>query len=189
MAISDHFRGKALNAIDKKGRVSVPSDFRGVIQTRHRRVIAQDGFDPAEGDEGRHASAGKVVIVTRDRKRPCLIAFENQFVREYADKLSLRHAALAGQEREDAIQRDMEMLGSTFDLAWDVNGRIVLGARLCQRIGVDPAADNGRDNLVFFHGVGETFEIWNADRFIAEVEGRNPDLADDVRDMVEDRAK
>ncbi len=190
MAISDLFRGRALNAIDKKGRVSVPSDFRATIQTRHRRVIKQDEFDPAEGDaDARHAAAGKVVIVARDRQRPCLIAFENQFTREYAAKIERRHEDLRGEERDAAIQRDMKMLGSTFDLAWDVNGRIVLSARLCERIGVNPNAENGRDNLVFFHGVGETFEIWNPETFAAAMEGDDPDLAEDVRDMIADKAK
>lgn len=179
-----------MNAIDKKGRVSVPSDFRATIQTRHRRVINQDSFDPAEGDaETRHAAAGKVVIVTRDKQRPCLIAFENQFTREYAAKVERRHADLRGEERDAAIQRDMDMLGNTFDLAWDVNGRIVLSNRLCQRIGVDPNAENGRDNLVLFRGVGETFEIWNPETFAASVEAADPDLADDVRDMIADKAK
>lgn len=171
--------------------MSVPSDFRATIQTRHRRVVAEDGFDPAEGDgDTRHANAGKVVIVRRDKQRPCLVAFENQYTREFSAKIERRYADLRGEDRDLAIEREMKMLGSTFDLAWDVNGRIVLSTRLCERIRVDPNAEGEGGNLVFFYGVGETFEIWHAGTFAdaAEADG-DEDLAEDVRDMIADKLR
>ncbi len=190
MAISDLFRGRALNAIDKKGRVSVPSDFRALIQTRHRRVIAEDGFEPAAGDaETRHANAGKVVIVVRDRDRPCLSAFENQYVRELSKRVEVRHEDLRGLEREQAVKKDLAMLGRADDLSWDVNGRIVLSPRLCEKIGIDPNAEDAKGNLVLFFAMGETFEIWNPLTFIAAMAEEDPDSADDVRDMLADRLK
>ena len=180
-----------MNAIDKKGRVSVPSDFRATILTRHRRTIAQDnGFDPAAGDaETRHANAGKVVSIVRDSGRPCLSAFENQYVREYRDIVERRHEELKGLDREKAIKKDLGMLGRVDDFAWDVNGRIVLSARLCEKIGVDPQAEDGKGNLVLFFAMGETFEIWHPEAFIAAMADEDPDAAEDVRDMLADRLK
>jgi MraZ protein len=190
LAISDLFRGRALNAIDKKGRVSVPSDFRATIQTRHRRIISEDGFDPAEGDaDTRHANAGKVVIVTRDRDRPCLSAFEGQYLREFGQRVAERHQDLRGVDREKAIKKDLMALGRADDLSWDVNGRIVLSPRFCEKIGVDPLAEDGKGNLVLFFAMGETFEIWNPQTFIAAMADEDPDSADDVREMLADRLK
>lgn len=189
MAVSDFFRGKALNGIDKKGRVSVPSDFRATIQTRHRRAIVEDGFDPAAEDATKAlANAGRVVIVRKDPARPCLIAFETSFSRVEHANIIARHADQPAAEREAAIARDMRVFGKTEDLAWDVNGRIVLGPRLCAKIGIDPETDNGVDNKVCFYGLGPTFEIWHPERLAEalEADGEEDD-AEDIRALIEEK--
>lgn len=189
MAVSDFFRGNALNGIDRKGRVSVPADFRATIQTRHRRAIHEDGFDPAADDATKAlANAGRVVIVRRDAKRPCLIAYETSYARLLHANIVARHADKQGEEREAAIQRDLRIFGRSEDLGWDVNGRIMLSDRLCAHVGIDPEAGNGVDDKVCFFGVGETFEIWNAAKLAAWLDEDGDSFgAEDIRALIAEK--
>ena len=132
--------------------------------------------------------AGRVVIVRRDAKRPCLIAYETSYARLLHANIVARHADKTGEEREAAIQRDLRIFGRSEDLGWDVNGRIMLSDRLCGHIGVDPDAANDIDNKVCFFGVGETFEIWHAGKLAAWLEeDGDPFGAEDIRALIEEK--
>ena len=179
MAISELFRGRALNAVDAKGRVSLPADFRGVIQSRYRRSVHESGYDPAAGGADEKSRAGKAVSLVKDPERPCLVGYDEVFATDYLAKIKERHADKAGVERERAIRRDQGYFGTSEDVAWDVNGRIVLSPRLRARVGID--------GLVYFFARGETFELWNPATFYAAHKDDEPDSAEECRLDCEER--
>lgn len=188
MAVLDLFGGKALNPVDKKGRVSVPAGFRATIGNRHKRAIHEEGYDPAAGIDGdekaRHADAGRVVTIVKDPTRPCLEAYEPVYARRHLrEKIEARHAEKPAAEREQAIKMDSAIYGAADPYALDVNGRIMLPPRVCNKIGIDPQSDKPADTLALFYAFGDTFEIWSPYKFIEAY----PELAEGVRDLLEDR--
>jgi len=179
VAISDQFRGKALNAVDAKGRVSVPADYRGAIQMRHRRLILQDGFDPYADEPDERRRTGKIVILVKDPVQPCLMAFDNAYSRAYRDTIDSRHADKTGVEREAAVRKDLTFFGSSEDMPWDVNGRIVLPPRIRAKAGIS--------DFVYFFGLSDTFGLWNPATFVEVHKEEFPDLADECREFCEEK--
>jgi MraZ protein len=179
LAVHDQFRGKALNAVDAKGRVSVPADYRGAIQTRHRRLVMQDGFDPNADDADERRRTGKVVILIKDPTQPCLMAFDNAYARDYRRIIDERHADKAGLSREAAIRKDLTFFGSAEDMPWDVNGRIVLPPRIRAKAGIT--------DFVYFFGLSDTFGLWNPATFVECHQEEFPDLADECREFCEEK--
>jgi MraZ protein len=179
VAISDQFRGKALNAVDAKGRVSVPADYRGAIQMRHRRLILQDGFDPYADEPDERRRTGKIVILVKDPVQPCLMAFDNAYSRAHRDLIDSRHADKTGVEREAAVRKDLTFFGSSEDMPWDVNGRIVLPPRIRAKAGIT--------DFVYFFGMSDTFGLWNPATFVAVHQEEFPDLADECREFCDEK--
>ena len=179
MAISDLFRGRALNAVDAKGRVSIPAEFRAAIQNRYRRNVAAGGIDPASVDVEGKARAGKVVALVRDPEQPCFIGYDDAYADQYRDEINLRHADKTGIERERAIRKDRGFFGSSEDMAWDVNGRIVMAQRMRAKVGIDA--------FVYFFARGETFELWDPATFYHAHKDEDPHAAEECRDLCEDR--
>ena len=173
MAISELFRGRALNAIDAKGRVSLPADYRATILSRYRRSVHESGYDPALSDPDERPRAGKSASLVKDPERPCLIGYDDVFASAYLARIGERHADKTGVERERAMLRDQGYFGASEELAWDVNGRIVLAPRMRQRAGID--------GHVYFFARGETFELWNPAAFYHAHKEDQPDLAEDCR--------
>jgi MraZ protein len=179
LAILDLFRGSALNAIDGKGRVSIPADFRAAIQSRYRRAVAREGFDPASVEVEGKSRAGKAVSLVKHPEQPCLIAYDDAYAAQYRDEIERRHADKTGVERERAVHRDQRFFGSSEELAWDVNGRVVMSPRLRKRAGID--------GVVYYFARGETFELWNPATFCEVHEAEDPDLADECRELCEEK--
>ncbi|MXQ06536.1 division/cell wall cluster transcriptional repressor MraZ [Alphaproteobacteria bacterium GH1-50] len=127
------FRGEGVQKVDAKGRVSIPAHFRRVLEAG----------DPS-WTEGK---APEFVIVYGDERRDFLECFTIDAANEV-------DAAIAALPRGSTKRRAMEKVfhGQSMPLTVDETGRIVLPAKLRQKIGIDGEA--------YFIAMGDTFQIW-----------------------------
>ena len=142
MEVDDFFQGSALNAVDAKGRLSVPAFVRSVIERR---------------------SDSRAIVVGAHEVAPCLTAYGRNYARNLWTDLERRR--LAEEERggtlDDHYARARRMFGMTEDVPYDTSGRIVLPPMMRRK---------GRiEELALFVGIGGVVEIWNPR--IALVEG------------------
>ena len=145
--ISDFFHGAFLNAVDAKGRVSLPATFRKTIDRRSRRSAL-----PGEDD--------KIILVGEHEKYPCLQAFDPTFSRKLFENLEKRANARDDVDPMEALDEVQDAFGVSSEVAYDAAGRMVLSPLLRFAAGID--------DLAFFVGNGETFQIWSPDRFREE---------------------
>ncbi|HEX6376470.1 MAG TPA: hypothetical protein VFZ91_12215 [Allosphingosinicella sp.] len=142
MEVDDFFQGSALNAVDAKGRLSVPAFVRSVIERR---------------------SDARAIVVGAHEISPCLTAYG----RNYAKNLwiDLERRRLAEEERggrlDEHYARARRTFGTAEDVTYDPSGRISLPTVLRRRGKIE--------DLALFVGVGGIVEIWNPR--IALVEG------------------
>ena len=134
MEIDDFFQGSALNAVDAKGRLSVPAFVRSVIERR---------------------SDARAIVVGAHEISPCLTAYGRNYARNLWTDLERRR--LAGEERggtlDEHYARARRMFGMTEDVPYDTSGRIVLPPMMRRKGGIE--------DFALFVGVGGTVEIWN----------------------------
>ena len=159
VALEHLFQGSALNAVDGKGRVSIPAFLRSVVERR--------------GD-------AKSIVLAKHEAFPCLSAYDPAYA-------ALKHSKLERLfEKEEANpdaaleyqQRNLMAFAATEEVPYDSSGRIVLPPMMRRK---GQIAD-----LALFLGVGETFQIWNPALLLAE--DRIPeDLKDVARDRLEER--
>lgn len=140
------FRGEGVQKVDAKGRVSIPAHYRRVLEAG----------DPT-WSEGK---APEFVIVYGDERRDFLECFTIDSANEVDEKI-------ARLPRGSAARRRLERLfnGQSLPATVDETGRIVLPAKLRQKIGIEGEA--------YFIAMGDTFQIWkpeNYDASFAEVE-------------------
>ncbi|MEM8979309.1 MAG: division/cell wall cluster transcriptional repressor MraZ [Pseudomonadota bacterium] len=148
------FRGDFHQKVDGKGRVSIPAQFRRVLE---------------EGDP--NWETGKLpefVLVYGDEKRAFLEGFTLKGIAR-VDRM------IAKMPRGSAKRRALSRLysGQSVTLTIDDTGRIVLPSKLRGKIGLDAEA--------YFIGNTDTFEIWSPSGFDAaegidgDEEGYDPD--------------
>ena len=139
--MSKRFRGESHHKVDTKGRVSIPALFRRVLEAGDPDWT--DGLNP------------QVVIVYGDERRNYLECFTAEAIEEV-------DAKIARLPRGSARRRGLQRLynGQSFPTTVDETGRLVLPAKLRQKIGLDAEA--------FFIGNGDTFEIWEPGAFDAQ---------------------
>ena len=141
MALEHLFQGSALNAVDAKGRVSVPAFLRQVIERRgDARIIVL-----AKHDSFKALSAYD----------PAYAALKHAKLERLAEKTETDPAA----ELEHA-RRTMMAFGATEEVPYDSSGRVLLPPMM--------RAKSGIAELALFIGVGETFQIWNPTLFLAD---------------------
>ncbi len=140
MADRSVFRGYALQAIDAKGRVALPSSMRLIVE--------------------RHAGE-RMLLLSNDSKRGCLRASDQGWSDRLYDRLS------KDAEREIAAGQDVdrEELGSQafgiFDeVPFDASGRFILPAFLRRK--------GKLSDLAFFWGAGDTIEVWDPATLLAD---------------------
>ena len=159
MALEHLFQGSALNAVDAKGRVSVPAFLRTVIERR--------------GDS-------RTIVLAKHSQFVCLDAYDPAYA-------ALKHAKLERlleKEETDAEaqliyqQRNLMAFAATEEVPYDSSGRIVLPPMMRRKGGI---AD-----LALFLGTGETFQIWNPTTFLADPNVPE-DLKDIARYRLEER--
>jgi MraZ protein len=159
VALEHLFQGSALNAVDAKGRVSIPAFLRGVIERR--------------GD-------ARTIVLAKHEAFPCLSAYDPAYA-------ALKHAKLERQFEKDELNPDAELayqartlmaFGATEEVPYDSSGRIVLPPMMRNKGGIA--------ELALFLGAGETFQIWNPQLLLAD--NRIPeDLKDIARFRLEER--
>lgn len=141
MALEHLFQGSALNAVDAKGRVSVPAFLRSVIERR--------------GD-------ARTIVLAKHDNFQALSAYDPAYA-------ALKHAKLERlaekQETDPAAdmeyaRRTMMAFGATEEVPYDSSGRIVLPTMMRSKSGIE--------DLALFIGVGETFQLWNPKTFLAD---------------------
>ena len=159
MALEHLFQGSALNAVDAKGRVSVPAFLRAVIEKR--------------GD-------ARTIVLAKHDSFPALSAYDPAFA-------AMRHAKLERLlEKEETSpdaeleyqRRNMMAFAATEETPYDSSGRIVLPPMMRRKGGIE--------DLALFLGTGETFQIWNPKLFLGDA--RIPeDMKDIARFRLEER--
>ena len=134
VALEHLFQGSALNAVDAKGRVSVPSFLRSVIERR--------------GDS-------RTIVLAKHDTFACLSAYDPAYA-------ALKHAKLERLlEKEETNpdaqleyqQRNLMAFAATEEVPYDPSGRIVLPPMMRRK--------GELMELALFLGTGETFQIWN----------------------------
>jgi MraZ protein len=159
VALEHLFQGSALNAVDTKGRVSIPSFLRSVVERR--------------GD-------ARTIVLAKHEAFACLSAYDPAYA-------ALKHSKLERllekeETNPDAAleyqQRNLMAFAATEEVPYDSSGRILFPPmmRLKGQIG----------DLALFLGAGETFQIWNPKLLLADK--RIPeDLKDIARFRLEER--
>ena len=159
MALEHLFQGSALNAVDAKGRVSIPAFLRSVIERR--------------GD-------AKTIVLAKHDAFPCLNAYDPAQAARMHEKLerlfekeeTSPEALIASQ------QRNLMAFAATEEVPYDSSGRILMPPmmRMKGKIG----------DLALFLGTGETFQIWNPELLLED--SRIPeDLKDIARFRLQER--
>lgn len=143
VAIDHSFAGHALNAVDAKGRVSVPAAFRATLFDRLRAndVLVED----RSGGTlliGPHPAGGK------------LVAYDQIGLTRLDDELRESVAELpAAKRREAFIAAQRAERGNLVSVPFDAAGRMVLPPVLRQIAGIAERA--------YFIGIGNFIEIWS----------------------------
>ena len=159
MALEHLFQGSALNAVDAKGRVSVPAFLRSVVERR--------------GD-------ARTIVLAKHDSFPALAAYDPAYA-------ALKHAKLERllekQETDPSAdiaheRRTMMAFGASEEVPYDSSGRILLPPMMRKKGGID--------DLALFVGVGETFQIWNPKLFLADPNVPE-DMKDIARFRLEER--
>ena len=159
LALEHLFQGSALNAVDAKGRVSVPAFLRAVIERR--------------GDS-------RTIVLAKHDQFDALSAYDPAYA-------ALRHAKLerllekeeTNPEAELEYQRrNLMAFAATEETPYDTSGRIVLPPMMRRKGQIG--------DLALFLGAGETFQIWNPKLFLDDA--RIPeDMKDIARFRLEER--
>ncbi|MCI2397983.1 division/cell wall cluster transcriptional repressor MraZ [Aliiroseovarius subalbicans] len=132
------FRGESHHKVDTKGRVSIPALFR--------RVLEAGDPDWTEG------LTPNLVIVYGDHRRKYLECYTIEAIDEVDEQI-------AALPRGSLERRMLERMfnGQSFPTTVDETGRLVLPAKLRQKIDLD--------NEAFFIATGDTFQVWKPETF------------------------
>jgi MraZ protein len=159
VALEHLFQGSALNAVDAKGRVSIPAFLRGVVERR--------------GD-------ARTIVLAAHETFPCLSAYDPAYA-------ALKHAKLERlleKEETDADaqleyqQRNLMAFAATEEVPYDSSGRILFPLMMRRKGQID--------DIALFLGTGETFQIWNPKLLLGH-SGIPDDLKDIARFRLEER--
>lgn len=159
MALEHLFQGSALNAVDAKGRVSVPAFLRSVIERR--------------GD-------ARTIVLAKHSHFACLDAYDPAYAALKHTKLErlLEKEETSADAQLEYQQRNLMAFAATEETPYDSSGRIVFPPMMRRKGGIE--------DLALFLGTGETFQIWNPQTLLAD-ERIPEDLKDIARYRLEER--
>ena len=126
------FNGSALNAVDAKGRLSVPAFIRSVIERR---------------------SDARSIIIGAHEVDPCLTAYDRNYARNLYLENERRRINEESAKPQAHFARARRTFGITEEVSYDSSGRIILPTMIRRKGQIE--------DLALFVGVGGTFEIWN----------------------------
>lgn len=147
MEIGHIFGGSALGTVDPKGRTSLPADFRAVVEAR-----LAAGYQPGT------SLPDKAVLLGEHPRLPCLQGYDQSYQAVLFNRLREKAELAGGDFAEVFEDLQFEHFGAVEKVGYDPSGRIVLPGVLREAAGLT-------DGVAFFIGGGETFQIWNPDRF------------------------
>jgi MraZ protein len=159
VALEHLFQGSALNAVDAKGRVSVPAFLRSVIERR---------------------GGTKTIVLAKHDSFPALSAYDPAYAARMHSKLErlLEKEETSVQAQLEYQQRNLMAFAATEEVPYDSSGRIVLPPMMRRK--------GELEDLALFLGAGETFQIWNPTLFLKDA--RIPeDMKDIARYRLEER--
>ncbi len=159
MALEHLFQGSALNAVDAKGRVSVPAFLRSVIERR---------------------GEARTIVLAKHDAFACLSAYDPAYAALKHTKLE---RLLEKQETDPSAEleharRTMMAFGATEEVPYDSSGRVIIPPMMRRKGGIE--------DLALFIGVGETFQLWNPKLFLADANIPD-DMKDIARFRLEER--
>ena len=139
--MSRRFRGESEHKVDTKGRVSIPALFRRVLEAGDPDW--QSGQNP------------QLVVVYGDHRRNYLECYTMEAIEEVDAKID-------ALPRGSKPRRMMETLfhRQSHPMTVDETGRLVLPAKLRNKIGLD--------DMAIFAGAGDTFQIWKPEDYEAD---------------------
>ncbi|MEQ7873431.1 division/cell wall cluster transcriptional repressor MraZ [Sphingomonas sp. ASV193] len=114
----------------------------------------------------------KAIVLAKHDQFPCLSAYDPAYA---AMKHSKIERLLEKQETDpaselDYARRTMMAFGATEEVAYDSSGRIIVPPMMRRK--------GQLAELALFIGVGETFQLWNPEIFLA-----HPDIPEDMKDI------
>ncbi|CUH86452.1 cell division protein MraZ [Phaeobacter sp. CECT 5382] len=155
-SLGRRFRGESHHKVDAKGRVSIPASFRRVIE--------------ASDPNWKSGESPELVIVYGDHRRNYLECYTMEAIEEVDAKID---ALPRGSMQRKLLQRMFH--GQSFPTTVDETGRLVLPAKLRNKIDLDKEA--------FFMAAGDTFQIWKPETYdeeeLAQTEKWMDDLPED----------
>jgi MraZ protein len=154
VSYTQRFQGSEDMKVDAKFRLSIPSDFRRVLESQ----------DP----EWEPGAQPRVVLLTSRRLDGFVEGYSLQSIAEVQDALARRPKA---DPKSKALRE--HFIGSAVQVTVDETGRIVVPAKVRERLGV------GKDDYVTFVGDLKTFQLWKRDDHQAMVAAAEDDLGDD----------
>lgn len=166
---SDPFLGGFLNAVDAKGRVSLPAGFRKILASRAR------GAESGEEDS--------FLYIGEDNRLDCVRAFDPPYAQLLQEAVIEEVAALGLKpvdRLDEQAQRSTEAFGGAVPLPYDGVGRMVIPAHL--------RVSKGITDLAWFFGTSTMIQIWSPTRFEAAHAGK-PKLLDPLRTALAERTK
>ncbi|WP_299874462.1 division/cell wall cluster transcriptional repressor MraZ [uncultured Sulfitobacter sp.] len=153
--MSRRFRGESHHKVDNKGRVSIPASFRRVLEA---------------GDPNwKSGETPELVIVYGDHRRAYLECYTMNAIDEVDDKID---ALPRGSMERKMLQRLFH--GQSFPTSVDETGRLVLPAKLRQKIDLEGEA--------FFIAAGDTFQIWKPQTYDTVERAKEEEWLDDLPD-------
>lgn len=133
MTNRESFKGHALTAIDGKGRVAIPAGMRATIEAN----------DPG----------ARYLIVGKHAKDPCLTGFDREWLKLRLARLERQEEARVDAGGEIDFNAKRRAFGLVEEAGFDSSGRFILPAFFKMKAQLD--------DLAFFFGWGDYFEIWN----------------------------
>jgi MraZ protein len=137
------FTGEHTQKVDGKGRMSIPADFRRVLETGDPDWTP--GLSP------------RMYLLYGDH-------LKNELHGYTVDEFSAVIAQINAMPRGSAAKKKLSHLyiGQSIRLDVDKDGRTVMPIRQREKLGL-------KDGELYFRGVGDHFEIWKAETFTEEV--------------------
>lgn len=143
---SPSFLGEFSQKIDGKGRMSIPSDFRGVLD---------------DGDIDRPADkTTRMFLLYGPHLKNHMQAYTPDAMLEII--ADIKRLPRGSQARKRASKL---IMGKSLQIEIDKDGRIVLPKERREQIGI-----NEKGGMITMIGLGDYFEIWNKDVY-DEIEG------------------
>lgn len=154
MSYTQRFQGSEDMKVDAKFRLSIPSDFRRVLESQ----------DP----EWEPGAQPKVVLLTSKRLDGFVEGYSVQSIAEV-------HDILARRPKADARSKAMRehFISSAVQVSVDETGRIVVPAKVREKLGL------GKDEYVTFVGDLKVFQLWKRDDYKAMMAESEDELGED----------